>query len=410
MSKKCKQGCHFNRRDFLKIAGGTASGALFLNVSPNIVYAKTSSSDNLHVVDGYNPEVISAWIPINESESCYDLFKEVVERSSDFTWLSPGDTVFLKLSINSGNKYPATTDPWALKCMIQLLNEKGAGEIIVGDQSGVEHVLWTDKIKRGSSRKLCESSGLLKVIEAFGATPYFFEEQGFNSYIKVKPSTSQHHWKDSMYIADIINDVDHIIYLPRVGSHIMGDISCGMKIAVGFLRDDSRLKLHQGGKNFYAMYEEINEVSQIKSKLRLIVSSGREVISTVGPDYGYTSKPDFGLICASSDILANELLAYSWLEWNRKHKTPYGDKIIGNLRSRFRSIFNRLLVIVYFYGVRGKKYFTPVMPVYQPGNIYNHPSIANFIKRKGGKPESIQWVTVNENPDSSIVQYMSKLL
>jgi len=38
-----------------------------------------------------------------------------------------------------------------------------------------------------------------------------------------------------------------------------------MKISVGFLREDSRKLMHQGGATYYAMYEEINEVPQIKS-------------------------------------------------------------------------------------------------------------------------------------------------
>ena len=34
-----------------------------------------------------------------------------VEAATDFSWLSKGDSVFIKPALNSGNNYPATTSP-----------------------------------------------------------------------------------------------------------------------------------------------------------------------------------------------------------------------------------------------------------------------------------------------------------
>ena len=42
----------------------------------------------------------------------------------------------------------------------------------------------------------------------------------------------------------------------------------------------------------------------------LIVSSGRSVLTLVGPNEGPTAKPDYGLVLASNDLLAHEMLAY----------------------------------------------------------------------------------------------------
>ena len=74
-----------------------------------------------------------------------------------------------------------------------------------------------------------------------------------------------------MIVTTVLDEVDHIVYLPQVGSHILAGNTLGFKLAVGFLRGDSRGEFHRGGKNFYAMYEEINQVPAINSKLRLIV-------------------------------------------------------------------------------------------------------------------------------------------
>ncbi|MCK5097258.1 MAG: DUF362 domain-containing protein [Desulfobacteraceae bacterium] len=188
----------------------------------------------------------------------------------------------------------------------------------------------------------------------------------------------------------------------------MGDITCGFKIGVGFLRDDSRLAFHRGGKNFYQMYEEINDIPEIKEKLRLSITSGRKVFSTIGPDYGHISSPDFGLVLASEDIIANELLSYAWLKWNRKFNTPAIKKYTSGKITNYRSVINKLFLRFKFNSDDGKK--TPDMPFFQAGNIYNHPSIVNYLERKGGKPEKILWNSINENPDMSITNYINKNL
>ncbi|MBT3311932.1 MAG: DUF362 domain-containing protein [Desulfobacterales bacterium] len=394
-----------SRRDFIGYSTGIACTALLPTLTPNLLAAAEKKAADLPVLKGYKPGVSSGWIPKGDHEKSYDLVKKVIEASTDFSWLSKGDSVFIKLALNSGFEFPATTDPWMLDATIKILKEKGAGEIYVGDKSGVENVHWSEIEERGSSRELCKSSTLLKVIKDNEVNPVFFEEDGLDSYIATAPEGS-HHWKQPMMIPAIIKKMDHIIYMPRVSSHLLGDITSGFKIGVGFLRDDSRLAFHQGGDNFYAMYEEINHVPEIKSKLRLTITSGRKVLSTFGPDKGFISEPDYGLIFATEDLLANELLSYAWLQWNREFNTSaFSLATIGNI-TRFRSLLNK-----FFLGQIWKDDMeseTPGLPMYRPGNIYNHPSIVNFLSRKGGRPEKIIWNQINKIPDKPVSSYIKK--
>jgi len=129
----------------------------------------------------------------------------------------------------------------------------------VGDQSGIQAVQWNRDSQRGSSRELCRSAGLLKTIEASGQRLFFFEEAGYDAYIETSPS-GNHHWKTPLWIPSIANQVDHIIFMPRVSSHVMGELTSGMKLGVGFLREDSRRVFHSGGERFFAMHEEIAHV------------------------------------------------------------------------------------------------------------------------------------------------------
>jgi len=394
-----------NRRTFLGVSAGMASAAVLPKVGQASTQTVESPSASLPVVSGYAPTVSSAWIPKGKHEQSLDLVKQVLDGATDYTWLKKGDRILVKLAMNSGNEFPATTDPWLLKSLITILQEKGAGEILVGDQSGVADVHWTQEKKRGASRDLCKSTGLLGVIEECKAQPIFFEEKGYAAYITTQPE-GFHHWKKPLLITSVVNQVDHIIFMPRVASHVMGDLTSGFKLSVGFLREDSRREFHSGGRDFYAMYEEINEVPEIKSKLRLSLTSGRKVLTTIGPDFGSVVEPEQGLIFASEDLLANELLSYAWLQWNREFETSSVAKLTkGNLQ-RFRSFINKKLI---------EKVWAPAddeeiaeMPVFSAGIIHNHPAILNHMRRKGGKPEDINWQSVNEIADSSIPSYLKQ--
>ncbi len=348
-----------NRREFLRCAAGLST----VVTCPSLLASCAPPCDTT-VLAGYQPHVSSAWIPKGEHLNSYQVFKSVVEAATDFSWLSSGDRIFLKLALNSGNPFPATTDPWSLFCMITLLKEKGAGEIFVGDQSGAEHVYHDPEQQRGSSRNLCQSAQLLDVIDETEATAWFFEEFGLDAYREASPSKS-HHWTTPILITTVIDNVDHIIHLPRISRHFMAGTTLGMKIAVGYLRSDNRLQGLHGPLNFRAKYEEINHVQDISSKLRLTVSSGRKLLTTFGPDRGEIVEPDYGLILASDDLLAHDLLGTAWLEAN-------GSRI--------------------------------------PGDIYCHAALQNYMQGIGGSPETLIWEEINAHPDPAVPDYMKSLL
>jgi len=351
--------------------------------------------------------VSCSWVAKGEHENSYALFKKTVEATTDFSWLSRGDRVLLKIALNSGNPYPATTDPWSVHCMVKLLKERGAGEILVGDQSGFGTVQWTKDRKEGSSRQVAKTAGLLKVIEDSDAEPCFFEEYGWDAYLPASPD-GKHHWKRPIMVPAKLDEVDHIIYLPRVSSHILAGKTLGIKLGVGFLRSDSRGEFHRGGKQFYSMYEEINHVPQIASKLRLIVSSGRSVLTLVGPNEGPTAKPDYGLVLASDDLLAHEMLAYAWLQWNRQFETSSIAHMTMGRPTKSRSGYNKRFSDRMWPDKDGRE--TPAIDYFEPGNLFNHPAIVNYLKRMGGRPRSIAVEELNNQPDSSVIDYLKRQL
>jgi len=239
------------------------------------------------------------------------------------------------------------------------------------------------------------------------AEPCFFEEYGWDAYVPANPG-GDHHWKNPVMVPATIGQVDHIIYLPRVSSHILAGNTLGLKLAVGFLRGDSRGEFHRGGKQFYAMYEEINQIRPIASKLRLILSSGRSILTLFGPNEGPTAKPDYGLIVASEDLLAHEMLAYAWLQWNRQFQTSSISHMTMGKLTKNRSRHNKRFTDRMWPEKDGRE--TPPIQYFEPGNLYNHPAIVNYLKRMGGRPRGISIQELNRQPDRSVVDYLKRQL
>ena len=265
------------------------------------------------------------------------------EAATDFSWLFKGDAIFIKPVINSGNPYPATTSPSGLSAIIRILKEKGAGRIIVGDMSGIEHVkLSPDKMK-GSSRSLALSCGIAQAVEAAGGELYFPEEAGWRAFYEEGPPGGSH-WKASVMMPAILKEVDHIILMPRCGRHLLTGASLGLKAAVGYWRTDSRLEYHRDATTFQEKTAEANFLPILQDKQRLIITVADKVLATFGPDKGYVITPENGLVFASPSVVAHDMVSLAFLLENRLSapdankkgfKDPYTSQTMVTWANRF---------------------------------------------------------------------------
>ena len=184
------------------------------------------------------------------AETVLSAVKRVAEATTDFSWLSRGDVVFIKPVSNSGNPYPATTSPLAVQAMVTLLREKGAGRVMVGDKSGVASVCRHGQRQWGSSRQLFTKNGLHQAALDSGAEVHYFDEAEYEAYFSDHTEHPGSHWKGELMLPEILTRVDHVVLLPRVSRHVLAGSSLGIKAAVGWLRDDSRLELHRDARSF----------------------------------------------------------------------------------------------------------------------------------------------------------------
>ncbi|PKL41419.1 MAG: hypothetical protein CVV44_01935 [Spirochaetae bacterium HGW-Spirochaetae-1] len=311
------------RREFLKIAAGVAMTA----VHPLSGCADLGKGHALRkpVKEGLPAKVFLSGTARGASEKdIRTAVRETALAATDFSWLTKRDTVFIKTVNNSGNPYPATTSPVAVAAMIELLREKGARRVIVGDMSGVQFVRFTRESLKGSSRKLMEKAGLAQAVIKAGAELHCFEEAGWDAFHEDRPVEGAH-WKGPIMMPNILKEADHIILMPRCSRHILAGSTLGLKAAVGYWRHDTRLEYHHDASTLHEKTAEANTVETLRKKQRLVLTTADKILTTVGPDDGYVYEPERGLNMASESVVAHEMVSLAWLLANR-HDMPESER------------------------------------------------------------------------------------
>ncbi len=302
---------------------------------------------------------VNGVIPDSSINSLEKSIKDVFLKSTDdFDWLTSGDRVLLKPALNSSDPYPSTTHPLAVHVISKILSDEGA-KVFIGDQSGLGHVVQDHSgIIRGNTQDNYVKSGMGTIEDNFVS----FESEGWDEGFIHYNSDNTASWPDGFYITKWINQVEHIINLPRISSHSQAGATLGFKNMVGVLRDDSRMEFHANGPYNYFIkneahgsdlksiddksgkfIEKIVEISDaVKEKLRLTLFVATKAQATFGPNrnalkFGKLEiaksnvvnlKP--GMVFASDDPVAAESFAVALLKDIRK-SLPFLSKLYPSL-------------------------------------------------------------------------------
>jgi uncharacterized protein (DUF362 family) len=159
-----------------------------------------------------------------------------------------------------------------------------------------------------------EGNGLLQAIQDGGAEPHFFDEHGFDAgYFAATLPFPAASWKKELFLPRIVREVDHIVYLPRLSSHVIAGYTHGHKLAMGWLRDDSRHHVHYHAASFYEKYTEINYTQEIRDRLRLVLTLAESLLLHFGPDIGTIAPADPLIVIASSSLASHDALSAALL-------------------------------------------------------------------------------------------------
>ena len=376
------------RRQFSKLAaGGLAAVALADSRAQGVIPSRPPADATLSYADATSAAVGLAGVPRGSAaEATESALRAAALAVSDFSWLSRGDSVLIKPVCNSGNPYPATTDPVALRAMIGLLRERGAGRVLVADMSGVETVRFSKDRLRGSTRQLLHQNRIAPVVEAAGGEVHAFEEHGWDAFFEDTPAAAGS-WSRPIMMPKVLNEVDHVVLMPRCARHLLAGSTLGMKAAVGWWRHDSRLEYHRDAATLAQKTADANTVPSLTKKLRLVLTSATQVLTTFGPDQGYVAAPTTGLILASPSLVAHDMISLAWLLENRR-LMPAADRdgVLKdpNTSALFANVVNH--VVVNFLGGFGDVLNTQRLERYDHQSIWDDRVLRRAFLNSGGVP------------------------
>ncbi|MFC1579422.1 DUF362 domain-containing protein [Thermodesulfobacteriota bacterium] len=404
------------RRRFLKlsglVAGGIALFGIFKLIKDDIFGQKDSPSKDLSqsISRGEsNIDEKKSNVFLSAAQKDLDMEEAVikaVEAATNFNWLKMGQTVFIKPVLNSGLSYPATTNPIAIAAMIKLLKQKGAGKVIVGDMSGVEHLRFFKDKTTGSTRDLMKKSGMMQAIEEAGGDTCFFEEGGWDSFYKDHTDTKGF-WDNGLMMPAILKNVDHIVLMPRCSSHVLSGASLGLKAVVGYWRTDTRLQYHYYADSFHERTAEGNRAKTLIDKQRLVISTGDKLLATFGPDKGYIHTPSASLVIASESIVAHDMVSLAWLLYNRK-LLPAGEQdTFKDTSKTIAKLINTL--VVKWLGTWGKVLTSETLLKNDLKSIWDDRVLNHAYKIFGGIPD-IHLENVQNTVPEKIMKNLRKMI
>lgn len=376
----------------------------------NIPTTETFIAENTDskITDVSFPVALAGVTRDSDAPGLMSAVKKAALAATDFTWLSKGDSVLIKPALNSGNPYPATTNPEGIKAIVALLKEKGASRVIVSDMSGIEFVKLTPEGLKGSSRELMHASGMARAAQEAGAELHFPEEAGWDAFFEDFP-VDRTYWKKGIMMPNILQEVDHIVLMPRCGRHLLLGSSLGMKCAVGYWRIDSRLEYHKEAASIQEKTADANTVKSLREKQRLVLTTATRILTTLGPNDGFVSSPDTGLVIASESIVAHDMVALAWLLKNRfemseeelsKSRDPYKRQFIVENLNRF--VVSRL-------GNLRDALHAERLKRNDIQNIWDDRVLNRAFKVFGGIPK-VKFINVQDSTPQKIVDTLTELV
>jgi uncharacterized protein (DUF362 family) len=197
-------------------------------------------------------------------------------------YVSTGDTVLLKPNFNTADPFPASTDLEFLKAVVELAYDYGTKLVMIGDSSTMSL----------NTRKVMEQLNVFSLLDM--KTPpriYVFEERPW-----VKKEIPQGKYLKGVSVPEMLDQVDKLILLPCLKTHVYAKYTGALKLSVGFMKPFERVRLH-----LRHLQEKIAELNTLIDP-NLIIMDGRKCFINKGPQKGDTREPN--LILASNHRVA----------------------------------------------------------------------------------------------------------
>jgi uncharacterized protein (DUF362 family)/ferredoxin len=203
-------------------------------------------------------------------------------------FVKPGQSVLLKPNLLAGKPPEAavTTHPSLVKAVIKLVRQAGA-DALVGDSPGI-----------GSFERVAEKSGIAQAVEAAGGKLIAFGE---TRIVKTSGTFRQ------LELATAYLDADVVINLPKLKTHEMMTLTCGVKNLYGAVVGTAKAGLHLTAGHSKELFAGLLlEIAQARP-VALTIVDGIIAMEGNGPNSG--TPRQLGLLIAGENPVAVDTIA-----------------------------------------------------------------------------------------------------
>lgn len=289
----------YSRRQLLRLAG-LAAGSTAFSVACNAATTPTEPTPS---------QASPASVKQSPATAKSGVSRVVLVRSEDrvagtrkaIDLLQPegisGQTVFLKPNYNTADPAPAATDTALLEALVQELQNAKAGQITIGDRSGM-----------ANTREAMQTKGVFQLADRYGLKAIVLDElkKGDWQYFPAEGT----HWSKGFAIARPALDAGAVINTCCLKTHRFGGhFTLSLKNTVGLIAKyvpgdpyNYMGELHSSPHQ-RLMIAEANKAYNPA----LVLLDGVEAFINGGPESGGTAKP--GVILAGTDRVAVDVVA-----------------------------------------------------------------------------------------------------
>ncbi|MFQ5827321.1 MAG: DUF362 domain-containing protein, partial [Dehalococcoidia bacterium] len=195
---------HYTRREFIALAAAF-SALLAIDPACRQIPGETGPSEQSQAVVG-----------LARSGDVEQMVRKAIELTGGFPFLQPNDTVLLKPNVNSGDPFPATTNPAVVAAVVKVVREHSPKRVIVADHSNPN---------TGPTVANMKKVGIYEAALQAGAEAIGLEDEEWR---RVAPGGASH-WQGGFRVSKLIFEVDHLITLPVVKTHYIASYSMALK-------------------------------------------------------------------------------------------------------------------------------------------------------------------------------------
>jgi len=212
--------------------------------------------------------------------------------------------VFLKPNYNSPDPTPGASHPDVLRTIVTILHENNAGEITVGDRSGM-----------GDTHKSMERLGVFELQEEFGFKTLIFDDLTPDDWVMINPPKS--HWSLGFPFARPILETDTMIQLCCLKTHQHGGhFTLSLKNSVGMVAKDNLVDDHNFMRELHSSPHQRRMIAEINTAYTpdLVVLDGVECFIDGGPARGTKALSE--VVLAGTDRVALDAVGVALLRYH----------------------------------------------------------------------------------------------